>query len=65
MAIFIYLIRAFALVRCCFSSSYRVKMKARWKHMPQHRVVMEVGTGIIGLMAVVAIIGVIIISSQK
>ncbi len=40
-------------------------MKARWKQMPQHRVIMEIGTGIIGLMAVGALIAVIIISSQK
>jgi hypothetical protein len=65
MAIFVYIIRAFALVRCCFSSSYRAKMKARWKQMPQHRVIMEVGTGIIGLMFVGALIALIIISSQK
>jgi len=65
MAIFIYIIRAFALLRCCFSRTYRGKMMARWNQMPRHRVVMEVGTGIIGLMAVFTIIGVIIIGWLK
>lgn len=65
MAIFVYIIRAFALLRCCFSSSYRAKMKSRWKQMPQHRVIMEVGTGIIGLVFADALIAVIIIISQK
>jgi hypothetical protein len=65
MAIFVYFLRAFALLRSCISSSYRAKMKARWKQMPQHRVIMEVGTGILGIMIFVALIAVIIVSSQK
>jgi hypothetical protein len=65
MAIFLYIIRAFSLLRCCFSNSYRAKTQARWKKIPTHRVIFEVGTGIIGLMALVAIVAVIIISSRK
>jgi hypothetical protein len=65
MAIFIYFIRAFGLLRCCFSSSYRARTRERWKKTPQHRIIYEVGTGIIGLVAIGAIIAVIIASSSK
>jgi hypothetical protein len=64
MAIFIYFISAFVLLRCCVSPDYRAKTRARWKRTPTHRVIYEVGGGIIGLIAVGAIIAVII-SSQR
>ncbi|HZI32486.1 MAG TPA: hypothetical protein VFF11_09095 [Candidatus Binatia bacterium] len=65
MAIFIYFAGAFMLLRCCFSGSYRARTRERWKKTPQHRVIFEVGTGIIGLVVIGAIITVIVVSSQK
>jgi hypothetical protein len=65
MAIIIYFIRGFALLRCCFSSSYRASTRERWKKTPQHRLIMGVGTGIIGLIAFFTIIAVVIATSRK
>jgi hypothetical protein len=65
MAIIIYIARAFTLLRCCFSSSYRARVRERWKKTPQHRVIFEIGTGVIGLIVIGAIIAVIIVSSRK
>lgn len=65
MAIFIHIARAFALLRCCFSSSYRTRVCERWKKTPQHRVIFEIGTGVVGLIVVGARIAVIIVSSRK
>ena len=64
MAIIIYFVRAFSLIRCCFSSSYRAKTQARWKKTATHRLIYEIGTGVIGLVAMGAIIAVIIVSSK-
>jgi hypothetical protein len=65
MSLILYFARAFALLRCCVSSSYRALTLERWKRTPQHRVALEVGTGIIGLVAAGAIIAVIVISITK
>ena len=64
MAIIIYFVRAFSLIRCCFSRSYRAMTLARWKKTPTHRLIYEIGTGVIGLAGMVAIIVVIVISSK-
>jgi hypothetical protein len=60
MAIFVYFVRAFMLLRCCVSGSYRARTRERWKKTPQHRVIYEIGTGIIGLIAIGAVIAAII-----
>lgn len=65
MAIFIYIARAFILLRCCFSPSYRALTCERWKRAPRHHVIYEVGTAIIGFMFLGAAVVVIIISSRK
>jgi hypothetical protein len=46
----LYIFSAFTLVRYVFSVSYRAKTNERWKKTPRHRVVYEVGAGIIGLI---------------
>jgi hypothetical protein len=63
MAILFYVARAFTLLVCCVSGSHRAKALARWKKSPPHRVVLEVGGGVVGLLVLVEIIYLIIISS--
>src|SRR5277367_4538485 len=46
----VYLLRGFGLVWYCVSPSYRAKSHARWKKMPNYRVVFEVGCGLVGLL---------------
>lgn len=65
MSLLIYIARAVLLLRCCFSSTYRAETCARWKQAPAHRVIFEVGTGIIGLIFVGAVVAVIILTSRK
>lgn len=65
MAILIYFARAVKLLRCCVSRSFRAQTQARWQATPKHLVIFEVGTGVVGLMAMVAIIVVFIIGSRK
>jgi hypothetical protein len=65
MAILIYITRAFVLLFCCFSASHRAKTFARWKGIPTHRVIFEVGTGIVGLLVIVEIVYLIVSSSGK
>ena len=50
MSIIVYLLQAFALVRYAGSSSYRRKTHARWKVTQTHKIVSEVGSGVIGLV---------------
>jgi hypothetical protein len=64
MSIFIYFVSAFVLLRCCVSPNYRAKTQDRWRRTPTHRVIYEVGGGIIGLITIGAII-VLIIRSQQ
>jgi hypothetical protein len=52
----IYIVSAFVLLRCVFSPSYRSETTARWRKTPTHRVMYEVGGGILGLI----ILGVIV-----
>jgi hypothetical protein len=53
MTFFIYLARAFYLLRYCFSSSYRAQANERWKKAPSSQVFWEVGSGILGLVFLV------------
>jgi len=52
----IYLLRGFTLIWYVLSPTYRQKTKARWKRTKPHRVVLEVGTGILGLLLVCVLI---------
>jgi hypothetical protein len=65
MALILYIARAFMLLRLCFSSSYRAEIRARWKTTPQHRIIWEVGTGVLGVAVIAVIIAVIISGSRK
>jgi hypothetical protein len=50
MRIIVYIFGAFILLRYAFSPSYRIKTNERWKRTPTHKVVFEVGAGLIGLL---------------
>lgn len=56
MFIVVYIARALALIRYCFSGSYRARAHARWKETPSHKIIYEVGTGLLGLVVMVAIV---------
>jgi hypothetical protein len=51
----LYILAAFTLLACFFSPDYRDKTTERWKRTPKHRVVTEIGAGIIGLLLLVTI----------
>jgi len=59
MNIIAYFVAAVSLIMYCFSSPYRAKCRERWKQTPTHRVVYEIGGGIIGLGILGAIAAVI------
>lgn len=61
----VYLAAAFSLILYCFSPSHRAKCHERWKQTPRHRVIYEIGGGILGLVILGAIVAVIIASSRK
>jgi RsiW-degrading membrane proteinase PrsW (M82 family) len=56
MRALIYLFSAFGLIWLCFSSSYREKCRLRWKNSPKHKVVYEIGGGVIGLIILMYIL---------
>jgi hypothetical protein len=60
MYILIYLVRGFTLIWYALSPSYRQKTNARWKRTKPHRLVFEIGTGILGLVVVFVLIALII-----
>lgn len=55
MGAFIHLLRAFSLIWYCLSPSYREKCHARWQKTPKHRVVLEVGGGLVGLTVLIGL----------
>ena len=59
MSIFIYLIRGVSLLRYLIAPTYRRNTNARWKATQTHKVIYEVGTGVLGLViiAVLLILG--------
>jgi hypothetical protein len=61
----VFIARAFGLIGCCFSKPCRARTLEHLKKTTQTQVVIEVGTGILGLVVIGAIIAVIIVSSQK
>ncbi len=63
--LFIYIARAFVLLRCCFSKNYRQTTRVRCQQTPTHRVIYEVGTAIVGLVFLGAGVWVLIISTRK
>ena len=64
MGALIYVGRAFVLLVCCFSPSYRAKTVARWKKSPPHRIVLEIGGGLVGLLILGAIVLIIAMSTK-
>jgi len=60
----VYIFAAFTLLACFFSPDYRDKTVERWKRSPKHRVINEIGAGIIGL-ALLATIAYFIISAVE
>jgi hypothetical protein len=65
MIILVYFLSAFSLMLYCISPTHRAKCHERWKKTPTHRVIYEVGGGIIGLIGLGAIVTVIIVSPRK
>jgi hypothetical protein len=65
MSLFVYFLSALSLMLYCVSPAHRAKCQERWRRTPTHRVIFEVGGGIIGLIALGAIVAVIIVSSRK
>jgi len=59
MRIFMYILRGFTLIWYVLSPAYRQKTNARWKKRKPHQLVVEIGTGILGLIAAVALIALI------
>ena len=55
MYILIYLVRGFTLIWYLLSPSYRRKTNARWKVTRPHKLVFEIGTGILGLVVFLAL----------
>jgi hypothetical protein len=64
MGALIYVARAFVLLVCCFSPVYRAKTVARWKKSPPHRIVLEVGGGLVGLLILIGIVLMIAMASK-
>jgi amino acid transporter len=60
----VYIFAAFTLLAYFFSPDYREKTNERWKRTPKHRVINEIGAGIIGL-ALPATIAYFIISAVE
>lgn len=52
----VYIFAAFTLLAYFFSSDYRDKTNERWKRTPKHRVINEIGAGIIGLALLATIV---------
>jgi hypothetical protein len=52
MSLLIYLFSGFALFWYACSPSYRRKTNARWKAMRPHKLVFEIGSGILGLFII-------------
>jgi hypothetical protein len=65
MGAIIYIVWALTLIRYCVSPSYRAETRARWKKTPTHRIVYEVGGGILGLVIMGATIAVIVVNSKQ
>jgi hypothetical protein len=55
MVMFLYLFRAFGLLRYLASSSHRKRTHDRWKVTPTHSIIYEVGGGIMGLIVLAAL----------
>jgi hypothetical protein len=51
---------AHTLIWYLLSPSYRRKTNARWKRTRPHRLVFEIGTGILGLLIFCALIGLVL-----
>ena len=65
MGVLIYIFRGLALVWFCISPRYRAKTRERWKNTPSHRLIYEIGGGILGLAVLGAIVLVVIVSNRK
>ena len=50
MYFLVYLLRGFTLIWYVLSPPYRRKTNVRWKKTRPHRLVFEIGTGILGLV---------------
>jgi len=61
MSAFLYLFRAFALIRFACSTSFRVETRARWKKTPTHLIIYEVGGSIMGLILLGILIALIVV----
>jgi hypothetical protein len=60
MYIFMYLLRGFTLIWYLISPPYRQKTNTRWRRMKTHRLVLEIGTGVLGLVIAFALIALLI-----
>jgi hypothetical protein len=60
MYVLIYLVRGFTLIWYVLSPSYRQKTNARWRRTKPHRLVFEIGTGIVGLVVASTLIALLI-----
>jgi len=52
----LYLFRGFTLIWYLLSPSYRQKTNARWKVTRPSRLILEIGTGILGLVIFVVLV---------
>ena len=60
MAIFIYLFGGLALIWYLLSPTYRRKTNDRWRQTRPHKLVFEIGIGIIGLVILIALVALIV-----
>lgn len=60
MNVIIYLLRGFTLIWYLLSLSYRRKTNARWKATRPHKLVWEIGTGILGLFIFLVLFGLLL-----
>ena len=60
----VYIFAAYTLLAYVVSPSFREQTNNRWKGTPKHKVIREIGAGILGL-AIVATISYLILSSSR